>query len=267
MKASWRTTANPYLDSLPIEAGQEYRGAEWAGYKIGSDGTVWTCKKRTGFREHSLTNHWRRLKSVPDDFGYQLVTFSENGLKRKFAIHVLVATAFHGPCPEGLVCRHLDGNPGNNRADNLAWGTYEENEADKLAHGTRLCGESVFGSKLRESAVRDILTRWTAGESWMSICKAYPNLERSAIRNVLIGKTWLHVRQKMLDEGFVLTATKPSDRLSRQRRLDALNRPCPKGHPRTEANIVIKEGRYLECRQCNIERLRKRREAKKATNH
>jgi hypothetical protein len=35
-----------------------------------------------------------------------------------------------------MVCRHLDGNPINNRLENLRWGTHKENKADAIKHGT-----------------------------------------------------------------------------------------------------------------------------------
>ena len=56
--------------------------------------------------------------------------------------------AFAGPCPEGLVVRHLDGNPENNRwapgdeaetraaGGNLIYGTDSENSFDTVEHGT-----------------------------------------------------------------------------------------------------------------------------------
>jgi len=48
----------------------------------------------------------------------------------------LVATAFHGPCPDGQQCRHLNGDPADNRSDNLKWGTPSEQAHDKVRHGT-----------------------------------------------------------------------------------------------------------------------------------
>lgn len=45
-------------------------------------------------------------------------------------VHTLVALAFIGPRPEGCDIRHLDGNPLNNHADNLAYGTRTENILD-----------------------------------------------------------------------------------------------------------------------------------------
>ncbi|MBX9738699.1 MAG: HNH endonuclease [Beijerinckiaceae bacterium] len=47
---------------------------------------------------------------------------------RTYKVARLVAEAFHGGPPfEGAVVMHLDENAANNRADNLRWGTQQEN--------------------------------------------------------------------------------------------------------------------------------------------
>lgn len=51
-------------------------------------------------------------------------------------IHQLVLEAFVGPRPEGMVTRHLNGDPADNRVENLAWGTQSENNYDAVRHGT-----------------------------------------------------------------------------------------------------------------------------------
>lgn len=51
-------------------------------------------------------------------------------------VHQLVAEAFIGPRPAGLVTRHKDGDPSNARLDNLHYGTQRENMLDRLGHGT-----------------------------------------------------------------------------------------------------------------------------------
>lgn len=51
-------------------------------------------------------------------------------------MHVLVAAAWLGPRPDGLVIRHLDGNSRNNDVRNLAYGTPAENVRDTVRHGT-----------------------------------------------------------------------------------------------------------------------------------
>jgi|SRR6188768_4223124 len=52
-------------------------------------------------------------------------------------LHNWVLWAFQGPRPEGLLARHLDDDPDNNRADNLLWGTRSENQHDIYANGIR----------------------------------------------------------------------------------------------------------------------------------
>jgi hypothetical protein len=67
--------------------------------------------------------------------GHKHVTFTRvtaAGKERQtYQVHRLVMLVFAGGCPEGLQVRHLDGNPANNRLDNLAIGTAAENARDR----------------------------------------------------------------------------------------------------------------------------------------
>ncbi len=49
-------------------------------------------------------------------------------------VHKLVLLAFVGPPPPKHECRHLNGNPSDNRLANLRWGTRSENIRDKTLH-------------------------------------------------------------------------------------------------------------------------------------
>lgn len=51
-------------------------------------------------------------------------------------LHRLVAAAFVANPDAYPIVRHLDGVKTNNRAENLAWGTYAMNTADAQRHGT-----------------------------------------------------------------------------------------------------------------------------------
>lgn len=51
-------------------------------------------------------------------------------------VHTLVLEAFVRPRPEGAVACHNDGDPSNNRVENLRWDTYSENNHDLVRHGT-----------------------------------------------------------------------------------------------------------------------------------
>jgi hypothetical protein len=71
-----------------------------------------------------------------DRYGYFYVTVWLDGKAAKRRVHRLVCEAWHGPCPEGLECAHLDGDCANNRADNLRWVTHRENVGHMILHGT-----------------------------------------------------------------------------------------------------------------------------------
>ena len=78
----------------------------------------------------------RILKACPARGGYVRVGITDDhGLLRYRMVHVLVLEAFIGPRPD-LECRHLNGNPADNRLDNLAWGTRSQNNLDRVRHGT-----------------------------------------------------------------------------------------------------------------------------------
>ena len=69
-----------------------------------------------------------------DRQGYRRVWGGGSG---PVAVHTLVATAFHGPCPDGMVCLHWDDVPDNNRPVNLRWGTKRQNFDDSVRNGRR----------------------------------------------------------------------------------------------------------------------------------
>lgn len=71
-----------------------------------------------------------------DKNGYTIVSLCFKGTVKKKKVHRLLLSTFVRQPEDGEVTRHLDGNPGNNRLSNLAWGTPTENEADKRKHGT-----------------------------------------------------------------------------------------------------------------------------------
>lgn len=78
----------------------------------------------------------RLLKPMVAQGGHLQVELRSGGLPRWVPkIHQLVLLAFVGPYPEGMEVRHLDGDPANNRLDNLRYGTRSENMYDRVRHG------------------------------------------------------------------------------------------------------------------------------------
>lgn len=54
---------------------------------------------------------------------------------RGIPVHQLVMLAFHGPPPPGMEAMHLNGNPVDNRPENLQYGTHSQNMTDMYRLG------------------------------------------------------------------------------------------------------------------------------------
>ena len=99
---------------------------------------------------------------VPNTSGERaLVTLSQGNAVTTEQVHVLVCRAFHGPKPEDKdVTAHWDGDPWNNRPENLRWATFLENEDDKRRHDRHAIGERNPAHKLTAEQVAEIRRRY-----------------------------------------------------------------------------------------------------------
>src|SRR5436305_14954603 len=88
------------------------------GYRVSPLGVIHSRWKRCG-RRGGMADIWLPLKPVADRWGYLSVNLHRDGTKVTRTVHRLVLEAFVGPRPPGLVCCHNDGNPANNRVENL----------------------------------------------------------------------------------------------------------------------------------------------------
>lgn len=93
--------------------------------------------------------------------GYCDVGLYVCGKRKFFLVHRLVLYAFVESEPfSGAVTRHLDGIRSNNIFNNLKWGTYKENRADRRKHNTwrigNNSGENAGGVKLNIKQVHII---------------------------------------------------------------------------------------------------------------
>lgn len=102
-------------------------------YKVSNLGRVKSLA-RVDNRGHRVRE--RILSQWPHPSGHISVKLSLNGCHRLGKVHRLVLMSFVGPPPEGHEALHGDGNPANNRLENLSWGTRSENIYDRVRHGT-----------------------------------------------------------------------------------------------------------------------------------
>lgn len=103
-------------------------------------------RKTDGFRP-SVQKHEK---------GYRKVYLRHGGKTYPKLIHQLVLMAFVGPRPEGMMCRHLNGDPKDNRLENLKWGTNRENTQDRIEHG-RMAGKRGLDHPRARLTVEQVL--------------------------------------------------------------------------------------------------------------
>jgi hypothetical protein len=204
-----------YTDDDTIYASQGgHQFAAWADipnyeglYQVTNDGRV-----RSLDRPH---RKGQMLKPQIDTSRYGHVSYSlcKNGKMRKYGAHQLVLLAFVGQCPEGMEVRHLNGIAGDNRIENLKYGTPKENSDDAKKHGTsqigykkssetmkkkhaaglqKIKGEDNGFAKLTEHDVIHIRKIKNEGATFKAIALLY-EMNVQHIWKIVHKKAWAHV--------------------------------------------------------------------------
>lgn len=125
----------------------------YPGYRISKDGEIQSCWSRHR-RPAIMTDTWLTLRRV-FCLGYPTANLARSGKKTACRIHRIVLETFDGPCPEGMVAYHGDGDRANSVLANLRWDTSKSNSDDTLLHGRRSRGSNA-NSKLDEVSVHEI---------------------------------------------------------------------------------------------------------------
>lgn len=126
----------------------------WEGvYEVSDLGRV----KRVTHTHNGKLMREKILRLTPTGDGHL-----QCGLRGKLhTVHSLVMSAFVGPRPDGLVVRHRDDVPSNNRLSNLVYGTQKENCEDRDANGYRGSSPERRLAIARELSGR---AKWTYAE-------------------------------------------------------------------------------------------------------
>jgi hypothetical protein len=160
-------------------------------YEASTYGRVKSFIGRYGIKE-------RILKLTKDKNGYLHVLLFKNKSRKYFSVHRLILETFMGSCPLGMECRHLDGNPSNNRLDNLKWGTKIENRADRKLHGTEYNGNQKGinnpMSKINDWIVRIIRQLLKEGKLYQREIAKIFGLDQSSISYIKNRKIWKHIK-------------------------------------------------------------------------
>jgi hypothetical protein len=161
------------------------------GYRVSDDGNVWS----------DICRRW--LHQYTDRVGRRTIHLraSSPGRETTHLVHRLVLEAFVGPCPEGMEACHNNGDPADNRLENLRWDTRSANAKDKVRHGRcPLSGDAVprpkgvanGHAKLRELDVRWIRYLSGAGIGAKALADTY-SVSSNMIRNIKFHRSWKHI--------------------------------------------------------------------------
>ena len=137
--------AREYLK--PMTNWKDVPGHE-GSYQVSDAGDVRSLDRDVFFaashksRAYARSTKGRMLRPGRMSSGHVSVALGRNNSR---CVHELVLLAFVGPPPEGHECRHLNGNPADNRLENLRWGTRSENIRDAVSHGTWMTDARVAG--------------------------------------------------------------------------------------------------------------------------
>jgi hypothetical protein len=101
-------------------------------YEVSDHGRVrslgWWVNARNGHKRF-----WRgKVLTTGSREDYSCIRLSVHGVAKSVRIHELVAQAFLGPRPDGMVVCHNDGSRNNNRLENLRYDTTSENFMDEV---------------------------------------------------------------------------------------------------------------------------------------
>lgn len=140
--------------------------------------------------------------------GRERLTLCKNGKKTYHSVHKLVAEAFLGPRPSGLVVNHKDGCRRNNRAANLEYLTSAENEEHAKQHGLKASGlrsgrytkpeQTPRGSrhwkaKLNEQDVQEIKRLLVEGDLTQRAISKQFGVDHTVIYKIKHNVIWRHV--------------------------------------------------------------------------
>lgn len=140
----------------------------------------------------------RKPKTLSPRFvgdGRLSVALRKNGRYFNKYVHRLVLETFVGPCPDGLECNHKDGNPINNRLENLEWITHGENLSYDFQIGTRShAGEPHPRTTLKEKDIKEIRKLASQNIYHKEIGIKF-GVTRGCITGIVNRRTWKHVEE------------------------------------------------------------------------
>ncbi len=137
----------------------------------------------------------RILNQILTKGGRYQVSLCKEGKIYIYFSHRFVLECIKGKSPKGMECCHNDGNPLNNRIENLRWDTHFNNEKDKVKHGTIAKGEKFKTSKMKKEDIINLRRLWLTGKILKCELAKMFKISRTHTSNILNNKRWCWLEQ------------------------------------------------------------------------
>jgi len=161
------------------------------GYGVDKEGNFYSYWINKGKNGVHLSEKPKKIKGSKSKKGY--ITFWIKGERKRPYAHRLVYETFKGKIPEGMVVRHLNDIPDDNRLENLTIGTQKENAEDYKRNGRSVVGEGRWNSIFNEKDIRNIRNMHeNKRTTYVEIAKKY-NCSPSTIKLIVKRVNWKHV--------------------------------------------------------------------------
>lgn len=192
-KKRYGVAARPRKEaSLP---GEEWRPIpRWEGfYEASNLGRIRSVDREvTGGWGKPRTAPGKVLRQQPNDRSYAHVILKRESKSTKRGVHRLVCMAFYGVPASHMHVNHIDGDPSNNRVENLEWCDASHNMLHSYRTGLNSSeGEKNSQAKLTADKVRAI-RRLAGSHSCASIARRY-GISHSSVSMIVARKRWGHV--------------------------------------------------------------------------
>lgn len=154
-------------------------------YRVYRDGRIESCL--TPGRRGGPSDQWRLIRPGVNDSGYPYFSPKVDGRHKEVTVHKAVLLTWIGPCPPGMLCRHLDGDKLNCHLDNLRWGTPQENADDARHLGELTLGEARSNAKLTDLERQMVVTGKLTGLSLADMAEHF-GVTRPTLHYVCYGR-------------------------------------------------------------------------------
>lgn len=206
-KPTSRKVSQLYIDCFPelVNKPRDFEDEIWKDikyyehiYQVSNKGRVKSLKRMKKIKNNRLQPVPERIRSPSiNKGGYSIIQLWKDNLVVYCLVSRLVLETFIGPCPNDMECCHNDGDPSNNRLENLRWDTRSGNMSDRITHGTHNRGDRHPMAKLNEDQVKSIIAR--SNESSKTLAEEF-GVTRDCINCIKRGACWKHIPRKRSHE-------------------------------------------------------------------